>query len=1188
MIANLRHVFSISIIFLSFSMVGQSKYWEAATGIEKTDNIELQNLKKENYAIVSLKEDIFKNALLNAPLLIKNTKESSVIISLPNEKGVLVDFYVFEAPVLAPELSKKYPDIKSYVGYGINDKKIKTRFSVSPFGVQSMLKMTGGQTVFMEKNTRQGSNYIIYNSTSKTGEKSLVCNTVETKEERQQVEVSRNNNDQTLRRYRLAVSATGEYTTFHGGTVKGALAAINATITRVNEVFETDLGISLEVISTTDAVIYTDSNTDPYTGTFTSELQTTLTNTIGESNYDVGHLFHRAADNGNAGCIGCVCIDGRKGSGFSATTSPTGDTFDIDYVAHEIGHQFGANHTWSFETEGTGVNVEPASGTTIMAYAGITGRNNVLLNSEPYFHYLSILQIRNYVATTTCDVESSLSNQPPLAVAGNDYTIPKSTAFVLTGDGSDPDLGDILTYTWEQIDDGVVTNTTFGPINTTGANFRSLRPTETPVRYMPSIDRVLSGNLTQTNPTLNDAWETVSDVAREMNFSFVVRDNALGGGQTNSDQMRVTVIDDAGPFLVQSQTSAEVLIAGEVEIINWDVANTNIPPIDARKVDVLLSVDGGLSFPIVLAEGVPNDGEHSVIIPGGISTTNARIMVKGSNNIFFAVNSADLTIIQSEFVLNFDELEFAVCQPDDLIIQFDYNTFIGFNEEITFSATNLPAGLKVDFNPISTTSDVTNVEMRLSDTEQATPGIYTISIDASSTTASRSIEITLNISGNSFAPSVLNTPINAAEAVFLETTLNWNNDPLATEYDIQIATDAGFNTIIEELTILDNSYRVKGLQSETTYYWRIKPRNDCGEGIYSTSFSFTTVAINCKSFVANNLPVIIPSEGTPSISTRIRVPDDIPITDVKVTVDISHIFVSDLTLRLVSPQGTSVILVSSKCDRNDNIDATFDDAGDELICDIDPAISGIIAPAQALSSFFGESPFGEWTLIVEDGFDFDGGVINAFSLELCAGGEFITDTDADGIVDDEDNCKETSNADQADNDNDGIGDICDDDDDNDTILDSEDNCPFTANPDQADNDNDGIGDICDDDDDNDTILDSEDNCPFTANPDQLDTDNDGIGNVCDSDVLVSEAITPNGDGINDSWTITNIENHPSAYVSVYNRTGAKIFEARNYQNDWNGVYRDRSERLPAGSYYYQIDLEGNGSIDLRGWIYITY
>ena len=202
-------------------------------------------------------------------------------------------------------------------------------------------------------------------------------------------------------------------------------------------------------------------------------------------------------------------------------------------------------------------------------------------------------------------------------------------------------LGDVLTYAWEQIDDGIVTQATFGPTNPSGANFRSQKPSTDPTRYFPKLSSVLTGNLTESNPTVDSSWETLSDVEREMNFALTVRDNAVGGGQVVFDLMKVSVVSNAGPFQMVSQASSQTYTAGTVQNIIWNVADTDKAPVNVQAVDILLSTDGGLTFPISLAENVPNDGKHKVVLPG-TPTTTARIMIKARDNIFFTVNASIL------------------------------------------------------------------------------------------------------------------------------------------------------------------------------------------------------------------------------------------------------------------------------------------------------------------------------------------------------------------------------------------------------------------------------------------------------------------------------------------------------------------------------------------------------------------
>ncbi|MBT8177841.1 MAG: proprotein convertase P, partial [Eudoraea sp.] len=551
---KLHLVLSISIFFFSFYGLSQADYWEKGTPGEAVPQNYLTNEGGEKLPLFTLQETAFQEVLER----INSQSLSDITLAFPDTEGGFMQFRVRETPVFAAALSAKYPGIRSFTGYSTGTTAHKIRFSYSHKGLQGMVvNTTGSGPTFIEKVGNEKAVYAVYTRDDLSfRDKEFLCNT-QSKAAPDLLPSFPLFDDQILRKYRIAVSTTGEYTTFHGGTVEDALAAINATLTRVNEVFESDLGVTLELVANNDLVVFTDAETDPYSGNLNTEVQNTLTSTIGSLNYDVGHLFQADNNGGNAGFIGSVCKDDQKGSAYSSSLNPQGDQFDIDYVAHELGHQFGANHTWSFESEGTQVQVEPASGSTIMGYAGIVQGNNVQPSSDPYFHYISIFQIANYLEVNSCAQELPLSNNPPVILTLADYFIPKSTAFVLTGSASDPDTTDILTYTWEQIDDGVVTTETFGPENPNGANFRSLPPTTDPSRYFPRLSEVVQGNLTLTNPPINSAWETVSNIEREMNFALTVRDNALGGGQVSSDVMKVEVVNNAGPFAVTSQETTQ-------------------------------------------------------------------------------------------------------------------------------------------------------------------------------------------------------------------------------------------------------------------------------------------------------------------------------------------------------------------------------------------------------------------------------------------------------------------------------------------------------------------------------------------------------------------------------------------------------------------------------------------------------
>jgi subtilisin-like proprotein convertase family protein len=995
MIAKLRLVFTITIVFLSFSGMAQTAYWKNTELNNKAKQFTKQQLRVNKGTAFTLNQQQFLQAL--------SEHKTSKIIYFPDETGKLVPFLVEDSHLFSEELALKYPSIQSYKGIALHDATTQIRFSVSPKGIQSTMSTSGeNEALFMQKSADD--TYVLYRRTEQDERDiDFVCKTIPEVKEYSQNLTAKLVDDQTLRKFRVAISASGEYTEFHGGTKADALAAINATLTRINAVFERDLAITLELIDNTDLVIYTDPETDPYTGSLSSQVQNTLTSVIGEANYDIGHLFNQQDNtlDGNSGFIGAVCTDSRKGSGYTTLSSPVGDAFDIDLVAHEMGHQFGANHSFSHISEGTTVQVEPASGTTIMGYAGITGNNNVASNSDDYFHYVSIVQIRDYLETVSCGVTDVLTNNPPTITPLSDYVIPKGTPFVLTGEATDVDVANVLSYAWEQIDNGIVTQATFGPDNPAGANFRSLPPTLIPERYFPSLNRILSGELTQTVPTSGSAWETLSNIGRDMNFSLTVRDNALNGGQSDSDEMTVSVVNEAGPFLISSQAGEESFEAGSLQTITWDVANTDISPINTETVSIFLSTDRGVTFPILLTENTLNDGSQTIIVPN-IPTSTGRIMIKADDNIFFAVNDAVFSITPSEIVLNFEEVVFDICKPDNLSVDFTYETDLGFDEESAFSVLDLPIGMTATFTPAMADVDETLVTIDFEGISTVDSGIYPVRVLATADTVTKEITLQLRIYDDNFEEVVLVSPVDSFENASTDVLLEWETSVGNTQYDVEIADDDAFTNIVESSTVNGSSFSPTLLDNNSTYFWRVKPKNDCGEGIFSAPFSFSTVQFNCATKSAAGMPIAISSSGTPVITSKIVFFEDLPVADINVILDVEHTFLADLVISLTSPAGTTVTLVSNSCGDSRNITATFDDDSPAFTCSVNPGISGSVKPLGSLSSFNGESILGEWTLEIKDNAPSDGGSLNSFVLEACVEGDFRPDADNDGVFDDGD------------------------------------------------------------------------------------------------------------------------------------------------------------------------------------------
>ncbi|WP_370898361.1 reprolysin-like metallopeptidase [Chryseobacterium gossypii] len=643
----------IGVLLLSGISFAQTDHlWSKGTGKSYSGIFENKTAIR-NPNIYSLDINGLKSILAKAPKRLLAGEKSEVIISFPNADGKMESFKVSESSNFAPELAARYPDIKSYVGEGLNDPNSTVYFSISPLGLSSMEIYGDKSALFIEPYTKDLSTYVVYKKSDKRDNlNKFECTVVDEAQKglsNTDITARPNADDARLRTFRLALSCTGEYTAYFGGTKANALAAMNNTMTRVNGVFEKDFAARMVLIANNDAVIYTSASSDPYSpasamNNWNSQLQSTLTSVIGEANYDIGHLFGASGGGGNAGCIGCICVNGSKGSGYTspADAIPSGDNFDIDYVAHEMGHQFGGNHTFSMSNEGTGANMEPGSGSTIMGYAGITSQD-IQPHSDAFFHAISIQQITNNIKAKTCSVNTNTGNSIPTANAGSDYTIPKGTPFMLTGTGTDAN-GDSLTYIWEQMDNASSSQTgassAASATKTSGPTFRSWVPTTSPVRYFPRMASVLAGATTTAGSEIT--VEALPSVARTLNFRFTVRDNRAGGSGNNSDDMVVTVNGTAGPFNITSQNSATTYAGGSSQTVTWNVAGTTANGVNAANVDILWSTDNGNTWTTLLA-GTPNDGSQAITIPNS-STTTGRIMVKGSNHIFFDVNNANITV----------------------------------------------------------------------------------------------------------------------------------------------------------------------------------------------------------------------------------------------------------------------------------------------------------------------------------------------------------------------------------------------------------------------------------------------------------------------------------------------------------------------------------------------------------------
>ncbi|MRI62807.1 T9SS C-terminal target domain-containing protein [Ornithobacterium rhinotracheale] len=610
----------LHIFFLFPAFAFAQQYWQATT----PKNQEIQ--KAYHLDLMALQKNIQQKAE----------------VQIPTKNGNFTKYQLVENSNFSPELAKKYPNIKSYIGYAHGS---ELRLSVSPQKIDALVVYDKGGVTTLAKDKNS------YNTYALNHEKlnfDFNCLTPEAFNVLPPIDKLPLKTDAKRRTYRTAIAVTGEYTQYHGGTKEKALAAVNASLTHVNAVLEKEVSVHLELIEKEDQLIFTDAKNDPFSdaqqgtknGTWSRELQNVLDQKIGDANYDLGHLLGASFGGGFAADIGTVCESGQKGSAFTAPydAKPEGINFDVDFLTHEIGHQLGATHIFSKKEEkGVASYVEPGSGSTIMGYAGIVsehgGKFNVQNHSDNYFNQISVLQI-NYTLNNkpNCGKIQELPTKPPIAKAGEDYTIPAKTPFILKGDAEGTNKEN-YTYTWEQLNSSQSTTYTNADANsTTDPLFRSVKPSKDKERMFPSWNLVKKQMLTDA------PFESLSNVARTLNFGLAVRDGQ-NYGQVATDHMTVNVqASETGFSVIKPSVSESVAKGGELDV-KWNVAKTNEAPINVANVNVFLVTDqAGKMQKTLLKANASNDGEEKIQLPEDFEAEQAYILIEPVGNIFFAVS----------------------------------------------------------------------------------------------------------------------------------------------------------------------------------------------------------------------------------------------------------------------------------------------------------------------------------------------------------------------------------------------------------------------------------------------------------------------------------------------------------------------------------------------------------------------
>ena len=799
------------LLFSGFFLNAQIKdFWSESTTLETASKkVLIKNLPKK-YKSFDIDLGVLKTSLSKY----KKPDGGLFEIDFPGENANPVTYIVKETAVMHPDLAAKYPAIKTFKGYRKDKPSQKVRFSINEGGVHAMFTDNQRKVAYLDPYAAGSKKYIRYARKDLSFEKfDLICNYKPEAEQKnqQQKQFKKEADDLKLRTYRLAMACTGEYAQYHiekagyqdktdAEKKAKVLEEIVVLVNRVNEVYENDLAISLQLLGNTDNLIFLDPDNDPYTNddgsAMLSQNQTTCDNIIGTANYDIGHVL--STGGGGVAILASTCSPSSKARGVTGSSDPIGDLFYIDFVAHEFGHQFGAEHTFNGDSGNCGngnrneaTAVEPGSGTTLMAYAGLCSPQNVQMHSDFYFHKVSISEIWNNITAgnSSCGNESNLTQNlnVPAVNAGTDFTIPASTPFKLHGEGSDAD-NDPITYCWEQIDAGV-TDVPPEPTTTNGAVYRSWSPDTSPDRYFPSMLTLLSGATSST-------WEMTPSVTRDLNFVLTVRDNNPEAGQVATDQMKVSIDGGAGPFEVTSQnTTGLKWMPNTTETITWNVANTAGGTIGASHVNIYLSTDNGLTFDTLLKGNTPNDGSETITVPSE-TASKCYVMVEAAGNIFFSINKTSFSI-------------------------------------------------------------------------------------------------------------------------------------------------GDFNEVCTELVVSDDT------------------------------------------------PLTIPDNNIDGVTSKIVIQDNFTIEHVSVEVKISHTWVADLWLVLISPAGKEIELLSGACGEGDDVDVVFDDLGAELVCGSAPSISGTITPTGSFRTLNGDSSAGEWKLKVVDNGQQDVGTLESWSIKICSSEEAL-------------------------------------------------------------------------------------------------------------------------------------------------------------------------------------------------------
>lgn len=916
---------------ISFKSFSQNNYWKVSK-----ESVEISEKSSENAF-----NGEFKVYDLDLDMLVKELSDDKIIkVIFPNHLGEFNTYEVSEKFNLNEKLARKYPNIKSYRGFNVNNKKDRIAFSISNKGMNTLI-LDGNDNIVIDKIKSQ--KYIVYKDASKA----KVRDSEEFVSKHASLDSKKKLSSKFIAssgliKLRLAILIPYAYTEMHGGTTESVLENLNGIINNVNAVSELDLNIVYEIVENNDKIIFLDSTSDPFKGEEIhnngaewggNNTQEIINGFIGSENYDIGHLFvtkDETGENseygiGNAFSIGGVPQQIFYGAGWSRYSKNTTNKIGFVWLLlHEFGHQLGGWHTFTHTPDAIESQYEIGFGRSIMSYTNIY--------SNPYYHHNSIYNIL-YQFSLSREAEKNVGTLIPYdqeitITSLKEYNIPISTPFYL--DLNENDLNPDFIYNWEQIYnlndyEGYINGGReyWGGLNILNPLFVSLNPTTKPERFFPRQESIIKGELYKNiipfgrdelyGANINFNWEALPEIGRKLKFGLSIRDNSNKRG-VFLDTVSVNVVNETSAFSIKNDLSNKLFKGGEILEVSWEVGNTDKNPINTKYVKISMSNDGGLTFPFILSERAINDGLEKVIIPN-FNTNKARIKIAALENIYFALNKNDFSIEATPLVLISSTTNPSIftCQDYNLSFEIEQQIDSENNSSTYLSGENIPEGFDLNFSSSELTGNAKTTINIVVDSD-VTGGKYPVTIKGLNNNNPYFLELVINVFTDKFDPITLEEPLNNSEIKTKATILKWEKNSNANSYIVQISKNPLFSSFVINDQVNFNEYSFKEFEDETTYYWRVSPVNDCANGEFSDSFKIETLfeIIETTSYdlIALNTELYL----NESKEFEIEITDDNEIIDLEFGLDFSQHSSYVSKVEVISPKGESFLLgpVASK------------------------------------------------------------------------------------------------------------------------------------------------------------------------------------------------------------------------------------------------------------------------------------